>query len=729
MSRASDSRELATAAAVLEDRYGESGARAAERLRRWASGAPPFTHPRTLKRLCTPEHAELLFDSFWRVLPFGTGGRRGPVGYGPNRVNPTTIAMTVQGHCEHLKRRFPASTELSVVVANDVRVFSDVSRRYAFLGDHPLLGLSSRELAKLACGVYAANGIVAYFHEPENPRAILGTPELSFSIGELKAAGGVIISASHNPPDDNGIKVYDEYGAQPAPPDDQALLDVMSGAEALALSPFDAALGRGLIRPLPPHVRDRYVRAYVELFDGFSRPSPEPAIVYTPLCGSGLGSAGTVLEELGFCVRVPPEQGPDGSFQAIPFRAPNPENPAATWPAQDFADSIAAGVVLSSDPDADRVGLEARRRDGSWYHFDGNQIAAIVLYALTLDPAGPKRRGFVLETLVTSKLIRRIAELAGATVVDDLLVGFKYVAMALKSLAGTGRYGGVSAAPEDLVLATEEAHGIAVLAAIPDKDSTGACMFLAALYQRLAREGRSLFDYYLEILDVAGGYDSVNRSIMLGGPDGRARRDRIMRWLRAAPPQTLGGGRVTGISDHWDERRYGPFSSESDRSARDLLEIHTENGAVVVRPSGTEPKLKFYCHLSSSEPPASGNGEASFIALREATARVARNVYRDLLGALDLSLSEAALDLPDLIEVDQKAFFDRELVPELAKRLGRQTLEQLLKWLREAAAELVPGTDPLPALKPAIARVCEAWLAVKADHEAALSGLYDWARR
>jgi phosphoglucomutase/phosphomannomutase len=721
---------LAAACAELQDRYGEPGAAAAGRLRLWASGTLPFTYPETLARLCAPEHGALLFDSFRRVLPFGTGGRRGPVGYGPNRINTTTIAMTVQGHCEHLKRRFAGHGEISVVVANDVRVFRDVSGRYSSLGDHPLFGLSSRDLAKLACGVYAANGIAAYFVEPDNPLAILGTPELSFSIGELGAAGGVIVSASHNPPDDNGIKVYDEHGSQPAPPDDQALLDVMSGTEPLAPMPFEAALEQGLVRPLPARAHERYVRSYVELFDGFSRPSREPVLVYTPLCGSGLDSVGAVLDALGFAVRVPPDQGPDGSFEAIPFRAPNPEIPSATDPARAFADSIGAGIVLSSDPDADRVGLEARLPGGRWYHFDGNQIAAILLYALALDPTGPRRRGLVLETLVTSKLVRRIAELAGVPVIDDLLVGFKYVAAVLESLAGSGRYGDVLGAPSDLLLAAEEAHGIAVLAAIRDKDSTGACMFLAALYQRLEREGRSLLDYYVEILERTGGYDSVNRSIMLSGPDGAARRDRIMQWLRASRSSTFGNSVVTAFLDHWDERRYGPFSSESDRLARNLIEVHTESFGVVVRPSGTEPKLKFYCHFVGSAPPAGGNAEQRLAVLRDAAELAARRIYGELLGALDISLSEPALHLPDLVDIDQKVAFDRDIVPELGARLGRATLDQLLSWLRNAAAPLVPGADPLPALKPAVARSCDGWLGAEPEHAQAqaLRELRGWAR-
>ena len=187
----------------------------------------PWRFPEVLARHLEEQYVPLLFDAFWQVLPFGTGGRRGRVGYGSNRFNPTTVAMTVQGHCNYLSSAFPGK-ELSVIVANDVRVFNDIAGVYRFLGsDHPLLGTSSRSIAKLACEIYAGNGVVALLAEPEADQSLLSTPELSFIIRRLQAAGGVNISASHNPPDDNGIKVYDEYGGQPIPPHDQRLADAM----------------------------------------------------------------------------------------------------------------------------------------------------------------------------------------------------------------------------------------------------------------------------------------------------------------------------------------------------------------------------------------------------------------------------------------------------------------------------------------------------------------------
>ena len=215
---------------------------------------------------------------------------------------------------------------------------------------------------------------------------------------------------------------------------------------------------------------------------------------------------------------MPPDQGPDGTFAVIPFKAPNPEVPEATSPARTLADTRGIGIVLSSDPDADRVGMEIKLPDGSWHHFDGNQIAAVLCYFLMLDPQGPQRKGLVIETLVTTKILGKIVEKAGESwIVDDLLVGFKYVADVLKRLERGESYNGVRCAPQQLVLAAEESHGVMLLPTIRDKDSAPACMFLAALYQRLHSEGRTILDYYIQILEELGGYADVNRSIMMVG--------------------------------------------------------------------------------------------------------------------------------------------------------------------------------------------------------------------
>ena len=716
----------------LARKFGNRGREAGRNLERWLSGRVPYAEPEILRRHLEAGQADLLFDAFWQVLPFGTGGRRGKVGYGANRLNPATVAMTVQGHCHYLRAAFPGRRDLAVVVANDVRVFRDLAGTYRFLGeDHPLLGTSSRSLGRLACEIYAGNGITACFAQPQAEEAVIGTPELSFVIGRLGAAGGINLSASHNPPDDNGIKVYDAFGSQPVAPEDQALMDAMREATAIRSQPFAEALAAGLVRPIPEDLHQDYLDAYLELYGDTFTPRRDLPLVYTPLCGCGSKTVGDLLGRLNFPVRTPPRQDADGSFAVIPFKAPNPEVPQATEPARDFADEIGSGLVLSSDPDADRVGLEVKQADGSWVHMDGNRIAAILGYFLMLDPEGPRRRGLVVETLVTTRILGRIVEKAGdSQIIDDLLVGFKYVAHVLKSLERTGRYRQVAAKPQDLVLAAEESHGVVMIPAIRDKDAAPACMVLAALYQRLRLQGRTLLDYYVGILEQLGGYADVGRSIAMAGAGGVSRRDRLMASLRDSPPRTLAGYPVRHILDYWDQERFGPFVSESDRLPRNVIRMSLDDFVVTVRPSGTEPKLKFYCQLA----PRGLSSRRGMGLLTEVSGRaesLARQVYRELLARLDLDLGPAGLLLPDIVDVDRKREFEQTLRPQLHAVLagsGQGSLQELLGWLRRQASAMTPGADPLPALKAPIACLCEGWKAELAANPV-FGELERWARQ
>jgi phosphoglucomutase/phosphomannomutase len=699
---------------LLEARYDTLGRGAAERLRRWISGELPHAEPEILERHLGEAHIELLFDAFWQVLPFGTGGRRGRVGYGANRVNATTVAMTVQGHCDYLHRTHEKGNDLQVVVANDVRVFNDLAGVYGFLGPrHPLLGVSSRSLGRLACEIYAGNGIAAWFPAPQDDAAVLTTPELSYLIVALETEGGINLSASHNPPDDNGIKTYDAFGSQPIAPDDQKLIDVMAEATDVRALPFQEALARGLVRTVPEEQHRTYVELYVDLYDGIFEPLPEHPITYTPLCGCGMNTVGDVLTRLGFPLLVPEDQGPDGRFSTIPFRAPNPEVFQATEPARDFADAHGSEIVLSSDPDADRVGLECKLSDGTWFHFDGNQIAALLGYFLMLDPAGPQRRGLVIETLVTTKILGRIVEEAGQSVlIDDLLVGFKYVADILKRLGRGESYRGVRCAPERLVLAAEESHGVIMLPGIRDKDASPACMYLAALHQRLRAEGRTLLDYYIEILERLGGYDNVGRSITMIGAEGMLKKDRIMASLRGDPPRSIGGQPVRRVVDYWDEAAFGPFASDSDRLPRNVIQVQTEAFIVTIRPSGTEPKLKLYCQLFPGEGAATERGRALLAAVRERANDAARQVYADLLARVDAALGTAALLLPDIVDLNRKIEFEQHTVGALRAALADGAyadLDALLEWLRDAVAPMTPGTDALPAVRAPIAWLCAQW--------------------
>jgi len=716
---------------LLAERCEKPGEDAAVRLRQWLSGSVPYAHPEILEKHLKEEHVPLLFDAFWQVLSFGTGGQRGRVGYGPNRINKNTVTMTIQGHCEYLRRLFPERTELAVVVANDVRIFKDIAGAYYFLEpNHPLIGVSSRSLGKLACEVYAGNGIVAYLKDPLSDKAILSTPELSYLIGRIGAAGGVNLSASHNFPDDNGIKVYDQYGSQPIAPEDQHLVDAVAKVTGLKTMDFDLALREGMIREVPAELHQDYVEIYVCLYDALYPPRRDMPIVYTPLCGCGIATVGDVLERLGFPFAVPPNQGPDGTFAVIPLKSPNPEIPEATKPATAFADQESSEIVLSSDPDADRAGLEIKLANGSWYHFDGNQIATVLCYFLMLDPQGPQRKGLVIETLVTTRLLGKIVETAGDSwIIDDLLVGFKYAGNVLKALEREGRYKGVTCSPQQLVLAAEESHGVIVLPIIKDKDAAPACMYLAALYQRLRQEGRTLLDYYIRILEELGHYGDADRSIVLTGADGMSKRSRLMAWLRESPPKTLGGQTVRKVVDHWEEKEFGPFVSETDKLPRNLMQVFTDAFIATVRPSGTEPKLKFYCQIWPSDATRGLRGMELLRAVKENADVVARVIYNELLAGIGVSLTEAGLRLPDLVDLDRKQDFERRTVGLLREAVVERrfpTLDDLLGWLRQEVSAMIPGVDALPAVRTSVAYLCDEW---SRDLPSAplLAELKDWA--
>ncbi len=727
-----DSKALDTMCELLEKKYANAGKKAAENLREWMSGRLPYTYPEKIAKHLEEKYLDMVFDAFWQILPFGTGGRRGKVGYGPNRMNPTTVAMTVQGHCQYIKSLFPEEKNLAVVVANDVRVFHDIAKVYSFLEkDHPLVGVSSRSLAKLACEIYAGNGITAYFADPENDKAVLSTPELSFLISELKTVGGVNLSASHNPPDDNGIKVYDQYGSQPVAPYDQILSDAMNKVSKVSFIPFAQALSEGKIKKIEPEYHQKYIDTYIRLYNDVHKPDPEIPIVYTPLCGCGLTTVGEVLTKLGFPYLTPPDQKPDGSFAVIPFKAPNPEVFDSTKPARDFADKHNAGIVLSSDPDADRIGVEIKLANGAWYHLDGNQIASILCYFLMLDPNGPKKKGLVLETLVTTKILGKIVEKRGeSSIVDDLLVGFKYMAHVLKTLAKEGKYKHVQCSPDTLVLATEESHGVLLVPSIKDKDSVPAAMYFAALYQKLHKQGKNMLDYYIQMLEELGGYDNVNRSIMMSGAQGMLKQKKIMEALRANLPQTFGGYKVNKTSDYWDEKTFGPFASDTDRLPRNVLQIFTDAFVITIRPSGTEPKLKFYCQLLPYGEKCMLKGQALLSHVREQAEKTARVVYNEILAKLDCSMEEPGLLLPDIIDLDNKLAFQKKTVPALLQGLKDNRFaqkEDVLGWLKQECAAMTPGADPLPALKKPLAYLCDLWKK-ELPSCSLLSPLKEWAK-
>src|SRR4051812_7318092 len=400
----------------------------------------------------------VLVDSFYQVMPFGTGGRRGAVGIGPNRMNLWTLGASVQGHCAYLAQQFPDASPLRVVLAYDVRQFEDKRGVYNRDLPNPVLHLSSREFCQYAAGVYAANGVHAHILPPDSKRFV-PTPELSFTIRHLKAHGGLNMTASHNPPDDNGSKFYDDRGAQPVPPEDQLMSEFVAQVTPTPPLPWADAVRGGKVHFLDdgPH------RAFIELCRRQSLVPPpkvdEIRVVYTPLHGVGGMCAGEVLEAQGFRpIPVPEQATPDGQFPNV-TKTPNPEVPECMDRAERVAREHQADLVIATDPDADRIGgLACTSPDGKGdYRFlTGNEIAALLTH-FKLDqlsrqgslPASP----VVITTEVTTGQITRIGRQFGAQVINDLLVGFKYHADVLHQLESAGQYGDVRGSTADFVIA------------------------------------------------------------------------------------------------------------------------------------------------------------------------------------------------------------------------------------------------------------------------------------
>jgi phosphoglucomutase/phosphomannomutase len=555
-----------------------------------------------------------LLDRFYQILPFGTGGRRGPVGIGPNRMNPWTLGASVQGHCEYLKERFPEARSLRVVLAYDVRCFLDKRRNYNPDLPNPLLKLSSKDLAQYAAGVYVANGMGACILPPDSSR-YMATPELSFTIRFLSASGGLNISASHNPPDDNGGKFYDERGGQPVPPDDQIMADLVDQVTTIKSLPWIETQRSGRLEFLDenPH------QAYLDLVRKQSLISPprfdEIKVVFTPLHGVGSMTAMEALVQQGFRVTPVEEQmRPDGQFPNV-TKAPNPEVPESMDRAVATAQRLNADLVLSTDPDADRVGAMIPKDRGNWRFVSGNEIAALVTHfklSKLVQQGGLPHSPIVIKTEVTTGLVTRIARHFKAQVVDDLLVGFKYIGDVLWHLEQDGLYEDVRGTPADFVIGCEESHGILVTPEIRDKDAAGAALLLAELALDQKRRDQTVLGYLDGLYRQFGYFRNEGIPVVMSGIQGRENMTRMLDALRKSPLREIGGLPVTAFEDLRDEHgRLGPVKGATDFAARNVLVFHLGDRArIALRPSGTEPKAKTYIEACCAPCPAGTNDDA-----------------------------------------------------------------------------------------------------------------------
>ena len=585
-----------------------------ENLNVWLTHADYAAYKPQLEWLIANEKWSILLDSFYQVMPFGTGGRRGAVGIGPNRMNEWTLGASVQGHCDYLKQRFPGEANLKVVLAYDVRQFEDKRGVYNPALPNPVLHLSSRSFCQYAAGIYAANGIHAHIL-PADSKKYLSTPELSFSIRFLVAHGGLNMTASHNPSDDNGSKFYDERGAQPVPPEDQLMSEFVDRVKAIKHLPWPEAVRSGKVH----YLEDRSHQAYIELCRKQSLIPPprfdEIRVVFTPLQGVGGMCAGEVLEAQGFRpIPVPEQNEPDGQFSNV-TKTPNPEVPECLDRAERVARENQADILLATDPDADRLGGKVCTSfdgKGDYRYLNGHEIAALLTHfklarlAAAGDlPASP----IVITTEVTTGQITRISRHFNAQIIGDLLVGFKYHADVVWQLESQGHYGDVYGTPEDFVIATEESHGVMATPHFRDKDSACGVLLLAELALFQKRQKRTVVDYLDDMNRQFGYYKNETVNIVMTGLEGKQNMTRMLDGLRAAPPQAIGGMTVTSYEDLRDEDgRMGPFKGDTDKAARNFLifRMAGTNGIsakVCLRPSGTEPKAKAYIEVNSNPCP------------------------------------------------------------------------------------------------------------------------------
>lgn len=612
--------------------------KAQKNLELWLTSEEFVTYRPQIEWLIQKGDFSGLLDRFFQILPFGTGGRRGAVGIGPNRMNLWTLGASVQGHSDYLKQKFPGKKDITVCLAYDVREFRDKNGRYSKDLPNPILGLSSRDFAHHAAKIYAANGIVSYVLSPTS-HSFYATPELSLAIRRFGAQGGLNISASHNPPDDNGGKFYEERGAQPVPPDDQVMADLVENIDRIRIMGWNEALALGLIR----YFDESAHRAYLDLcLKGALIDPPQKSlkgqsafkIVFTPLHGVGSLTAMEILQKRGFeVIPVVEQMAPDGQFPNV-TKSPNPEVPESLDRAEVVALAHRADLVLATDPDADRLGGLYPGPDGNWHFLNGQRMAALMTWfklAKLQEQGRLEHKAVVVKTEVTTRQISKITADFKVQLVGDLLVGFKYIADVIYQLEMTGRFGDVLAAPTDYIIGTEESHGAMVSHQIRDKDAGGAALLLAECALDLKRRGSSIFRQLEELACQHGYFNNIGINILLPGLDGRLKMEKMMDSLRLDPPLRIAGLNVSRFEDLRNpEGKFGPIKGATDASSRNVLVFELgDNARAVLRPSGTEPKAKIYIEASSL-PRLSSQTDDEWNQIKAGVDAIAKEIGKDL---------------------------------------------------------------------------------------------------
>lgn len=540
-------------------------------------------------------------ERFYKTLEFGTAGLRGIIGAGPNRMNSYVVGQATQGLANQLIKTNPKDAELSVAIAYDSRIKSD-------------------EFAKTSAAILAANGIKVYLFEELKP-----VPELSFTVRYKHATAGIVITASHNPAKYNGYKVYGADGAQLNPELAAVVLeeientDIFSGVKTCD---FDKAVKGGMIVMIGDDVEEAYldcVQAQCINPELVREKGDTLKFVYTPFHGTGNKPVRKILKRIGFdnVVVVKEQEMPDGRFPTV--KSPNPENKEGFTLAIGYAKECGADLIIGTDPDADRVGIIVKNKDGEYTNFTGNQVGALLTeYILSsLKERGQlPDDGYIVKTIVTTNLVKAICGAYGVEM-KEVLTGFKFIGEKIKESeqTGIGTY----------LFGFEESYGYLKGTYARDKDAVVATMLIAEMTLYYREKGITLSEQMENIYKKYGYYIEYVESVVMEGMDGSAKISGIMDNLRADTPKVVAGKKVTAVRDYKTSVRTDIASGNTEKillPKSDVVYLELEDGNnFVVRPSGTEPKIKLYCLMR-------GKDKAEAEALVEAVKADIKNIVK-----------------------------------------------------------------------------------------------------
>ncbi|MFO7370621.1 MAG: phospho-sugar mutase [Bacteroidales bacterium] len=513
------------------------------------------------------EHNENeLIECFYRDLEFGTGGLRGIMGVGTNRMNIYTVAMATQGLSNYLLKEFRDIPQIKVAIAHDSRN-------------------NSRLFAETTANIFSANGFKVYLFEDLRP-----TPELSFAIRHFNCQSGVVITASHNPKEYNGYKAYWDDGGQIIAPHDKLIIQEVQSIQSIDKVNFKAKPEH--IEIVGEAVDDIYINRIAELTlsPEVIRRQSNMKIVYTPLHGSGVKLVPMVLRKFGFTnvIHVDQQDIPDGNFPTV--HSPNPEESSALEMAIKKAEETDAELVLATDPDADRVGVVVKNKDGRFVILNGNQSATLLInYLLTQWAANGKIKGreYIVKTIVTTELLADMAK-KYKVACYDVLTGFKYIADVIKQFEGKGTFIGGG----------EESYGYLAGDFVRDKDAIMACALLSEAAAYAKDQGMTMLEQLLEIYREFGFYKEKLISVTKKGKSGAEEIQEMMKKFRQHPPASINGSPITEVMDYLDPQCLEKATQKNGGikiPKSDVLQFFTADGTKIsIRPSGTEPKIKFY---------------------------------------------------------------------------------------------------------------------------------------